>query len=87
MSNDRAFMIFAMTLVAGVLSVLTASVMAGMASVPTPVMFAEHLFFTVGFRAAYKALDGPGWWGWMPIEDAELEAAEAGHGAGHAAAA
>jgi hypothetical protein len=81
MSNDKAFTFFAVALVAAVLSVLTASVMAGVASVPTPLSFVEHLFFTVGFRAAYKSLDGPVW---APYPSAREEAIEvpAGHAAG-----
>lgn len=61
MNNDKAFAICTVTLIAAVLSVLTASVMSGFASLPTPLAFVEHLFFTVGFRAAYHSLEGPGW--------------------------
>jgi len=87
MSNDKAFTIFALALVAAVLSVITASVMAGIATVPTFFGFVEHLFFTVGFRAAYKSLAGPGWLGLPVPADVAVEAEEVASGAGQAAGA
>ncbi|MGH0033783.1 MAG: hypothetical protein ACQGVK_02005 [Myxococcota bacterium] len=84
MSNDKVFAIATIGLVAAVLSVITASVVAGVASVPGPLVFAEHLFFTVGFRTAYKSLDGPGWpfWPARAEEADQVEVAAEGHAAG-----
>jgi len=62
MDNDKVFTVYALTLIAGVLSVISASVMAGVATLPTPLNFVEHLALSFGFRAAYKSLAGPGWW-------------------------
>ena len=57
MQNDKAFTIFAVALVAGVLSVITASVTAGIATMPTLFTFVEHLALSLTFRWAYKSFD------------------------------
>ena len=61
MGNDRAFHYYALFLVAGVASVITASVMAGLATLPTPLVFAEHLALSLLFRASYKSFGGFDW--------------------------
>ena len=58
MTNDKCFGIYAITLLAAVASVLTASVMAGVTTVPSPLMFLEHLALGLRFRAAYKSIPG-----------------------------
>lgn len=58
MTNDKYFGIYAITLLAAVASVLTASVMAGVTTVPSPLLFLEHLALGLGFRAAYKGIPG-----------------------------
>jgi len=57
MNNDRVFSFYAATLIAGVLSVVTASVMAGYAAVPGVIGFVSHWILSLGFRAAYNSLD------------------------------
>ena len=61
MDNDKAFTAYALTLVAVITSVITASVMAGFATLPTAGVFIEHLALSVGFRAAYKSFGGIDW--------------------------
>jgi hypothetical protein len=61
MSNDRIFAAYALILVAGVASVITASVTAGIAAVPSAGVFLEHVALSFGFRAAYKSLGGFEW--------------------------
>ena len=61
MSNDRAFAIYALIVISGVASVITASVMAGIATLPTPLVFAEHIALSLAFRAAYKSIGGFDW--------------------------
>ena len=58
MDNDKAFTLYALVLTAGVASVITASVMTGITTLPTPTMFLEHLALSLGFRAAYKSIGG-----------------------------
>jgi hypothetical protein len=60
-SNDRAFTIYALTLVAIIGSVITASVMTGIAMLPSAGVFLEHLALSAGFRAAYKSFGGFDW--------------------------
>lgn len=61
MDDDKLFTIYALVLIAGVASVITASVMAGVAMLPTPFGFAEHLAMSLLFRAAYKSIGGFDW--------------------------
>lgn len=61
MDNDRIFAAYALLLVAGVASVVTASVTAGIAALPSAGVFLEHVALSFGFRAAYKSLDGFDW--------------------------
>jgi len=75
MDNDKIFSIYAFSLVGGIASVITASILAGIAAVPSPLMFVEHLAMSLTFRAAYKSFGGPVWW---PYPSARAEAAAAG---------
>ncbi|MGH0029502.1 MAG: hypothetical protein ACQGVC_06910 [Myxococcota bacterium] len=61
MDNDRIFAAYALLLLAGVASVITASVMAGIAALPSAGVFLEHVALSFGFRAAYKSLGGFEW--------------------------
>jgi hypothetical protein len=61
MHNDKLFTAYALVLIAGVASVLTASVVAGVAALPTPLGFVEHLAMSLLFRAAYKSIGGFDW--------------------------
>lgn len=64
MDNDKAFAIYALTVLAGLASVITASMLAGSASLPSALSFAEHLALSLSFRAAYKGLGGFSWEDW-----------------------
>jgi len=59
--SDRAFTLYALTLIALVGSVITASVSAGIATLPTAGIFFEHIALSIGFRAAYKSFGGVEW--------------------------
>ena len=59
MENDKLFSLYAFTLLAGVASVATASIMAGYAALPSLWVFVEHLAMSLTVRAAYKSLGGP----------------------------
>ena len=61
MDNDRIFAAFALLLVAGVASVITASVASGIATLPSAGTFLADVSLSFGFRAAYKSLDGFDW--------------------------
>ena len=61
MNNDKIFAAYAVTLVAMVTSVIYASVMAGIAAVPTFGVFVEHLAMSLIFRGAYKSFAGFDW--------------------------
>jgi hypothetical protein len=71
--NDKVFAAWALTLVASVACVLTASVVSGIAALPAPLVFAEHLLMAFTVRAAYKSFGGVTWPLWL----AELLAREA----------
>jgi len=58
MDRDKAFAIYAITLICAVASVITASVMAGFATLPSPMMFVEHVALGLGIRFAYKWVGG-----------------------------
>jgi len=74
LGNDKVFTAYALLLIAGVASVITASVLAGTASLPTPVSFLEHLALSLGFRAAYKGIGGFSWDEWSLMGDRVAEA-------------
>lgn len=57
MHNDRAFAIFATTLLVGVASIAAASIAVGYAAIPLLVGFVAHWAMSLGFRASYKSLD------------------------------
>jgi hypothetical protein len=59
--NDRFFALYALTLIAGVASVITACVTAGTATLPSLGIFVEHLALSLTFRGAYKSFGGFGW--------------------------
>ena len=61
MDNDRFFMFYALTLIAGVTSCITACLVAGVASLPSLGMFVEHLALSLAFRGAYKSFGGFDW--------------------------
>jgi len=60
-NNDRIFAIYAVTLVAGVTSVISASVIAGLATLPSFGVFVEHLAMSLILRGAYKSFAGFDW--------------------------
>ena len=81
MGNDKVFAAFAVIIFAGVASVITASIVTGIAAVPSPVSFLEHLALSFGFRAAYKSLGGMSWDDWSITSGKVEVGAELEHGA------
>jgi hypothetical protein len=61
LDNDRAFTVYALTLIGIIATVITTSVASGIATVPTAGVFLEHLALSVGFRAGYKSFGGIDW--------------------------
>ena len=61
MDNDRAFTVYALTLIAIIGTVITASVVSGITTLPSAGVFLEHLALSAGFRAAYKSFGGFDW--------------------------
>lgn len=59
MESNKAFGIYVAVLVGGILSVVSASVMAGVTTLPGVFTFVEHVSLSLLFRAAYKSFDGP----------------------------
>ena len=59
MDNNKAFALYTLLIISLFASVITASVMAGVATLPTPIGFIEHVGLSLVTRAAYKSLDGP----------------------------
>ena len=58
MDQNKAFAIYSLTLIAGLAPVITASLIAGFATLPSPMMFVEHVALGLGIRAAYKYIGG-----------------------------
>ncbi|MBW2421647.1 MAG: hypothetical protein JRH19_24115 [Deltaproteobacteria bacterium] len=58
MENDKAFAIYALTLIGGIATLLAGTVAVGLASVPPLAFMAEHLGMGLAFRATYKSFDG-----------------------------
>jgi hypothetical protein len=82
--NDKAFGLYALALVTGIASVITASLMAGYATLPTAGVFIEHVALSLTFRAAYKSFGGFEW-AYQAAEFAGVitaDAAEAATGGG-----
>ena len=61
MNNDKAFIVYALTLAAGFASVITASVIAGFTTLPTTGVFLSHLAMSLSVRLAYKSFGGFDW--------------------------
>jgi len=58
MNNERAFAVFAFSLVAAVGCLFCIAVAAGIASLPTIAFIVEHGILALFIRSGYKSLDG-----------------------------
>lgn len=75
MDNDKAFAIFALTLLLGMASVLTAVMtFTEGASLPSPLVFVEHVAMGLAIRAAYKGFGGFSWDDWSVLGDRVADA-------------
>jgi len=61
LDSDHRFSLYAAILISAVASVISASVIAGIATAPAPAFLAEHLGLGLLFRASYKSLGGVEW--------------------------
>jgi hypothetical protein len=78
LDNDKTFTTYALVLIAGVTSTLTATVLAGIASPPSPALFLEHVALGLLMRASYKSFAGWDWAEWSIVGERAAEAPEAG---------
>ena len=78
MDNDRAFAAYALVLIAGVTSTIATSVMVGFASLPSPVVFFEHVVLGLMVRSSYKFVGGWNWADWTVTGESAAEAVSAG---------
>lgn len=60
MQNDKAFIVYALSLLIGISSVATLVVSSGASSFPTPLHVIEHLILALMVRGYYKSFDGTG---------------------------
>jgi hypothetical protein len=70
LDNDKSFAAYALVLIAGVASVITATVHAGVTSLPSPLVFLEHVALGLTMRASYKAIGGWNWADWSFTSEA-----------------
>ena len=87
MDNDKIFAAYAVLLISGVASVITASVLSGIATVPTVGVFIEHVALSLTFRGMYKSFGGFDWLyslghfvGFITVEDVMPESGMLGAG-------
>jgi hypothetical protein len=64
LDNDKMFAAYLLILITGVTSTLATSVMAGFASLPSPLVFLEHVALGLAIRASYKSIGGFDWADW-----------------------
>jgi len=77
LDSDNAFAVYALILISGVASVITASVIAGVAIPPSPGVFLEHVLLGLTVRAAYKSMAGWNWADWSFTSETAAEATAA----------
>lgn len=76
MDNDKAFAVYVLLMVGGLLSLLTALTLSGSASVPPLPGLLGHFAMGLGIRAAYKWVGGWDWADWSITGDAVAESLE-----------
>ena len=77
MDTEKSFAAYALVLIAAVASVLTASLVAGVARLPSPLVFLEHVALGLAMRASYKSIGGWNWADWTFTVDRPSEAGAA----------
>ena len=70
MDTNKLFTVYALILLAGIASVLTASVLSGITTLPSPLVFLEHVALGLSIRASYKSFGGWSWADWTFTADA-----------------
>ena len=61
MTSDRAFAIYAFGLIAGIFSLITATVLIGISAAPSLDFVVEHVGMGLLVRGSYKSFDGSNW--------------------------
>jgi hypothetical protein len=61
MDNQKVFTIFAITMIAGTATVITAAVTLQGGSFPPVIYLIEHVVLSLLLRSAYKSFDGTNW--------------------------
>ena len=61
MDNDKVFIAYTLSLIAGAATVLTIVVTAGKVDIPPLGFVVEHLALSLLFRSAYHSFDGSNW--------------------------
>lgn len=75
MENDKYFSIYAFTILGALLAVVSATLQAGFTTLPSPLVFLEHIAMSLTVRAAYKSF---GWdWGFWTFGMGSRPVAEA----------
>jgi len=77
LDNDKVFAAYALILIAGVTSTIATSVMVGFASLPSPVVFFEHVAMGLMVRSAYKFVGGWNWADWTVTGESTADAVSA----------
>ncbi len=76
MNNDKAFAVYALLLIGGLVSLLTALTLSGVMTLPPLAQVLEHLAQGLSIRAAYKWIGGWDWADWSLVGDAIVEPVE-----------
>jgi hypothetical protein len=74
LDQDKAFAAYALILIGAVGSLLTAMVLSGVTTAPSPLRFLEHLALGLAIRAAYKSAGGFSWADWSVRDEPAREA-------------
>lgn len=75
MDNDKAFAAYALTVFAGVATMLTIVLTTHLTTPPSPLSVLEHVTAGLLIRAAYKSLGGWSWADWSVTSEAIAERA------------
>ena len=77
MSNDKSFALYALFLVAGVVCLLSSVVVAGVTTLPAPLVFLQEVSLGLLMRASYKSFAGWNWADWTFTGEPKVAAAGA----------
>ena len=64
LEDDKVFRAYVLLTASGVASVITATILNGNVTLPSPALFLQHLAMSYGFRAVCKWIPGARWDDW-----------------------